>query len=145
MVIANGEGETMTDTLPGTPAGQPPSAASGNGGVGTTAPTISDAATAGVVESAPAGPTAGPPSVSAAASAATATWQTNVTVDATWATNEVRNAWMRVVNIGWKKIFNGSDASFIALTTLAAQARQTGHPINYREEADGMVHEIYLW
>jgi hypothetical protein len=52
---------------------------------------------------------------------------------------------MRVVNIGWKKIFNGGDASFIALTTLAAQARQTGRPINYREEADGMVHEIYLW
>jgi len=52
---------------------------------------------------------------------------------------------MHVVNIGWVKIFNGSHGAFTALNTLASQARQTGRPVTYRQESDGMVHEIYLW
>jgi hypothetical protein len=28
---------------------------------------------------------------------------------------------------------------------MASQARQTGRTVNFREEADGMVYEIYLW
>jgi hypothetical protein len=71
--------------------------------------------------------------------------QSGVTVDALWSINQIRNAWMHVVNIGWVKIFNGSDGAFTALNTLASQARQTGRPVTYRQEADGMVHEIYLW
>ena len=66
-------------------------------------------------------------------------------VDALFGVNEVRNAWIRVVNVGWKKIFNSTDGAYTALVTLAAQAKQTGRPISYREEVDGMVHEIYLW
>jgi len=75
----------------------------------------------------------------------TGTWQTGVTVDALWSINQVRNAFMRVVGVGWVKLYNGSDGAFTALTTLASQARQTGRPVNYRQEADGMAHEIYLW
>jgi len=52
---------------------------------------------------------------------------------------------MRVVGLGWKRLYNGRDGAFIALTILAAQARQVGRPVNFREEADGMVYEIYLW
>lgn len=76
---------------------------------------------------------------------ATGTWQTGVVVDALWSINQVRNAWMRVVAVGWVRLYNGSDGSFTALTTLAGQARQTGRPVSYRQEADGMAHEIYLW
>jgi hypothetical protein len=47
--------------------------------------------------------------------------------------------------VGWKKLYNGRDGAFSALVTLAAQARQTGRNVSCREEADGMIYEIYLW
>ncbi|MGW3037691.1 hypothetical protein ACWDCB_41665 [Streptomyces sp. NPDC001178] len=79
-----------------------------------------------------------------AATAITGTWTQNAIVDAMWSINQTRNAFLHVKGGAWKKIFNGSDWAFTALTTLASQARQTGRPISFREEADGLVHEIYL-
>lgn len=72
------------------------------------------------------------------------TWRSG-TVTALWAQIQLRNAWMHVASLGWRKIFNGRDGSFQALTYLASQARQGGRTIQFREEADGMVYEIYLW
>ena len=116
---------------------------------GSSAPTaISDEQIATLVaESGPlAGPTTRPPALSAeAAEAVTATWHGNVKIDALWSIDETRNAWVRVVGLGWRKIYNGRDGAFQALTTLASQARQTNRPVNLREEADGMIYEIYLW
>ena len=83
--------------------------------------------------------------VSAPPTAVTGTWTSNVIVDASWSINETRNAFFRVAGGAWKKVFNGSDAAFVALLTLATQAKQTGRPVSLREEADGLVHEIYLW
>jgi hypothetical protein len=95
-------------------------------------------------------PTQLPPGVAgaeavAAATAVTGTWQTGITVTALWSINEIRNAWFYSPNVGWRKLYNGKDGAFTALVTLAAQARQTNRQINFREEADGMVYEIYLW
>jgi hypothetical protein len=73
------------------------------------------------------------------------TWQNSRTVTALWSINETRNAFMHVHELGWRKLYNGRDGAFVALTALASQARQTGSPIAYREETDGMVYEIYLW
>lgn len=83
--------------------------------------------------------------VSAPPIAVTGTWTANVVVDAMWAANETRNVFFHTTANVWKKIFNGTDSAFTNLVALAAQARQTGHQISFREEADGMVHEIYLW
>ncbi len=77
--------------------------------------------------------------------AITGTWRSGATVTAMWSINEVRNAWFYTPGFGWRKIYNGRDGAFRALVTLAAHARQTGRPINFREEADGMVYEIYSW
>ena len=118
---------------------------------GGSAPTaVSDAQIAALVQEATplAGPTALPPTVAARTAegeAVTGTWQTNVKIDALWSIDETRNAWMRVVGVGWRKIYNGRDGAFEALTTLASQARQTNRPVSLREEADGMIYEIYLW
>jgi len=96
-------------------------------------------------------PTLTPPSVastgieSVSAGAVTGTWTSGVKVNALWAQYAARNAYMSVAGVGWVKIYNGSDGSFLNLTTLASQAKQTQSSINYRSEADGMVHEIYLW
>jgi hypothetical protein len=91
-------------------------------------------------------PTAGAGSTAVVtAGGATGTWTSGVQVNALWAQFATRNAYMSIPNIGWVKIFNGTDAAFLALTTLASQAKQTQSQIVYRTEADGMVHEIYLW
>jgi hypothetical protein len=118
--------------------------------VGTATPDVARTAPAETISDTTVSPLLAPPGTPGAqtllpAGAATGTWHAGATVDALFIVDEVRNAWARIVNIGWKKIFNGSDGSFTALITLASQARQTGKTITYREEADGMIHEIYLW
>lgn len=138
-----------TTTPPGQRSGGKNGAEEASAGAGTTAPTLSDSALAALVESTTSGPTLSPPVASAGATtgeaAATATWRTNVTIDALWSIDETRNAFMHVVGLGWRKVFNGRDGAFQALVMLASQARQTGRPCNLREEADGMIYEIYLW
>src|SRR5215468_3172938 len=112
----------------GMPTMAPPGTRGNGGGAGTSAPTIPDAATAGATEAAPLGPTMPPPSgavavaggettavaapaaltmaevMPAPAASITGTWQTGVTVDALWSINQVRNAFMRVVGVGWVKL-----------------------------------------
>jgi hypothetical protein len=94
-------------------------------------------------------PTQTPPgataTVSGSAGAVTGTWIANVMVDALWSANETRNGFFHTPAQGWQKIFNGSDSAYTNLTALAAQAHQSAHAISYRVEADGLVHEIYLW
>ena len=89
--------------------------------------------------------TTGAEAFAQSAGAVTGTWRSGVTVTALWSINEPRNAWMNVAGLGWRKLFNGRDGAFTALVALAGQARQTGRQFAFREEADGMVYEIYLW
>ncbi|RJK96379.1 hypothetical protein [Vallicoccus soli] len=139
---------TTTDTV-GVPTGIPPQASGLLHGAGTSAPTAvpDEEVEARVAAATPlAGPTALPPQVAAVEDqAVTATWRNGVTIDALWSIDETRNAWARIPGVGWRKVYNGRDGAFLALCTLAAQARQTGRTVNLREDADGMIHEIYLW
>lgn len=136
-------------TNSGTPTLSPPAADTGLDVElpGTTEPVaVSDAQIAALVtESTPvSGPTLRPPQADAT-DAATATWRNNVKIDAIWVIDETRNAWARVVGVGWRRLYNGRDGAFQALATLASQARQTNRTVNLREESDGMIYEIYLW
>jgi hypothetical protein len=81
----------------------------------------------------------------AAAGSAGTVWNNNQTVNALWSINQDRNSWFGAAGVGWQKLSTASDTGVIALTALAAHAYQTQHIINYRTEADGMVHEIYAW
>ena len=81
----------------------------------------------------------------AAVQAVSGTYQTNRYVDALWSIDETRNAWALIRGLGWRKLHHGNDGAFTGLVYLAGQARQTGRPITFREEADGMIYEIYLW
>jgi hypothetical protein len=139
--------KTTQDGL-GRPTQPPPEivtgAEAGNGGVTAPTRTAPSVAEAAVADSGPA--LDRPPTAAAAAGdqAVAATWLSGQ-VTALWSIDEVRNAWMLVAGVGWKKIYNGRDGAFQALVAIASQARQTGRSINFREEADGMVYEIYLW
>ena len=72
-------------------------------------------------------------------------WQRGKRVTAVWSKNENRNSWVAIVGVGWKKLSDASDSANIALTVLTSQALQTTANIDYREETDGMIHEIYVW
>ena len=92
-------------------------------------------------------PTLSPDDAGAGAEAqgGVAAWLNNKRVGALWGINQNRNSWVYITGVGWKKLANNSDTAVVALTMLAASAKHTQTNYNYREEADGMIHETYVW
>lgn len=96
-------------------------------------------------------PTEEPPSTlqasggAGAAGAAVTVWVNSQKVNALWTISENRNSWIGVAGVGWRKLANNSDSAVVALAILGAHAKQTQGQINYRQEADNMIHEIYAW
>src|SRR5688572_26297963 len=70
-------------------------------------------------------------------------WQTNKRVTALWGTNEPRNSWVQITGVGWKKLAPSTDSSTLALTLLASHGKLTQARVDYREESDGCIHELY--
>ena len=72
-------------------------------------------------------------------------WQSNKQVDALYSTYAARFSWMHVAGGPWRRFSPVSDSGVAALALLAAHARDRGRPVNFREEADQLVHEMYVW
>lgn len=72
-------------------------------------------------------------------------WNNSATINALWSINQDKNSWIGVAGIGWKKLSNASDSGIVSLTMLSSLAKQSGSTVYYREEDDGMVHEMYVW
>ncbi len=73
------------------------------------------------------------------------TWLNDKRITGLWSLNQNRNSWVYVNGIGWKKLANNSDSAIVALSMLSAHAREKDSAVNYREESDGMIREIYVW
>jgi hypothetical protein len=108
--------------------------------------------TSGAAVAAVSAPTAEPPASAGAGAAAAAAgaigasiWVNNKKINALWSINENRNSWVGVAGVGWVKLANNSDSAIVALTMLGANAKLTQGTVNYRTEADNMLHEIYVW
>jgi hypothetical protein len=71
-------------------------------------------------------------------------WQNNKKIAGLWTKAETRNSWLNVTDLGWKKIFNGSDTAIVAITIVAAQALEKQSPVNVLIENDQVI-EIYAW
>lgn len=100
------------------------------------------AGAAGVLEPEP---TLLPPAAAAGAAEAVGLWLSNKQIDATYATATARFSWMHVAGGAWRRFAPTSDSGVAALAMLAAHARDRGRPVSYREEADQLVHELYVW
>lgn len=74
-----------------------------------------------------------------------AAWLNNKKLNGLWSINQDHNSWIGVQGIGWKKLSDSSDSGIVALTMLSAHAFEKGSVVNYREESDGKVHEMYVW
>ena len=72
-------------------------------------------------------------------------WLNNKRITGLWTINQNRNSWVAVDGVGWKKLVNNSDSAIVALTVLGSHAREKNSVVNYREEADGMIREMYVW
>jgi len=83
--------------------------------------------------------------ISGGVAAGVGAWQNNKQVNALWTNNQDRNSWVGVVGVGWKKLAGPNETALSAMTMLVAHARATGSAINYRDEADTLIHEVYVW
>jgi hypothetical protein len=81
----------------------------------------------------------------AAAAGGVTVWQPNRTVNALWSINQNRNSWVGFAGAGWTKLANNSDSAIVAMTMLVSHALVTQTWVGYRTEADGMLHEMYVW
>jgi hypothetical protein len=102
---------------------------------------MAGAGTAGTLE---AEPTLQPP-VAAVTGDGIGLWVSNKQIDALYSTSTARFSWMHVAGGVWRRFSPASDSGVAALALLAAHARDRGRPVNYREEADQLVHEMYVW
>ena len=89
-------------------------------------------------------PSISPPEQAASSGGITA-WQGDKRISGLWSINQDRNAWVAITNIGWKKLATASASGLVALNLLGAHARQTNSRVDYRDEADDMIHEMYIW
>ena len=135
------------------PTELPPEVAGAGNGVGTaveaprdleelTSDLIGAAAGAGTLE---AEPTLQPSTAAGAAADGVGLWQSNKQVDALYSTYAARFSWMHVAGGPWRRFSPTSDSGVAALALLAAHARDRGRPVNFREEADQLIHEMYVW
>jgi hypothetical protein len=102
-----------------------------------------------------AAPTLSPPpgaeSIGTAAAAGAAqvggvtVWQPNRTVNALWSINQDKNSWVGFAGAGWMKLSTASSSGVVAMTMLASHAVITQTWVGVRTEADGMIHEMYVW
>jgi hypothetical protein len=90
-------------------------------------------------------PTLQPPTAAVTTGDGVGLWVTNKQIDALYSTYAARFSWMHVAGSVWRRFSPTSDSGVAALAMLAAHARDRGRPVNYREEADQLVHEIYVW
>lgn len=72
-------------------------------------------------------------------------WQNNKRVTGLWSINQNRNSWVHIDGVGWKKLINNSDSAIVALTMLGAHAHEKGSVVNYCDESDGMIYDMYVW
>jgi hypothetical protein len=141
----------MTEARPQTGPGESPEGV-GGGGAEVSMPkemppvsAVGGVSAEGLVPPAADGDTSPSLPAEAGVAAAITAWNSNMQITALWSMNQDRNSWVGVGGIGWKKLANNSSSAIVALTMLSAHAREKGSVVNYRDESDGMIHEMYVW
>lgn len=137
----------MTKAKPTKMAPEEPSASADSGEIGQSRPkepSAEDIAMSMMAERGPTAPSLSPPEGEKGMMGITA-WQNDKRVGMLWAINENRNSWVYINSVGWKKLANASDSGIVAMTILASHAKELQRRIDYRDEADGMIHEMYIW
>ncbi|MGJ8745634.1 hypothetical protein [Polaribacter sp.] len=71
-------------------------------------------------------------------------WHQNKKVTSLWAKDETRNSWAAISGMGWKKLNSSNNSSCVALSILAAHAKQYNRNTKINING-GQIKEIYVW
>ncbi|THU40824.1 hypothetical protein FAM09_01545 [Niastella caeni] len=71
-------------------------------------------------------------------------WHTNKKVVGVWTIAQTRNAWVNLTDLGWKKLYSGSDSSIVAFNILTTHALEKQTFVNVLIENDQII-EMYAW
>lgn len=72
-----------------------------------------------------------------------AVWLNDKRITGLWAINEVRNAWVHIAGIGWKKIIASNDTTFTLMLTQLVAAKAANRPVNLLLDG-GHITQIYV-
>lgn len=72
-------------------------------------------------------------------------WHGDKKITAMWSNSSAMNTFAAVSGLGWRKVANVNEASYLALVTLLSHAEQTGGTCRLRIEADNKIHEAYVF
>ena len=77
--------------------------------------------------------------------AGVAAWNNGKKITALWSINQNRNSWVHIDGVGWRRLANNSTAPSWQCRSSEPTLGEKATTVNYRDEADGMIHEIYVW
>ena len=71
-------------------------------------------------------------------------WYSNKKITALWTINQTRNSWAGISGLGWRKIATVNNSSTVALTMLAAHAKDRNRNVKLKIDNNRIV-ELYVW
>ncbi len=72
------------------------------------------------------------------------TWHNNKKVHGLWTKDQTRNSWASYTGLGWKKLNSSNNSSCVALSILAAHAKQYNKNTKIKIDG-GQIKEMYVW
>lgn len=93
-------------------------------------------------------PSMSPPddsSISEEEQAITGGWLTGKKVTAMWCSSSPNNAFAAIQGIGWRKIANVNNCSFLCLTMLLSHAEATNSTCNIYIDSKNQIRQVYVW
>ena len=73
-----------------------------------------------------------------------AAWHSDKTITGLWSSNNNRNVYVAIADVGWKKLADNSDSAVMALTIILSHAFQTNRKASLMEE-EGQIRQVYVW
>jgi len=84
-----------------------------------------------------------PPQVSGVQAVAAAGWSYNQAITHLFSYDTAVGVWVFVNNIGWKRLSPASESGATAMTVIATMATHDNLPVNYHEDAAGLIDQMY--
>ncbi|HEX8069718.1 MAG TPA: C1 family peptidase [Pyrinomonadaceae bacterium] len=70
-------------------------------------------------------------------------WINNKKVVGLWATDQTRNAWAYIQDIGWRRVAPDNDNVFFDMLTLLCTAKSSNRPVNVLQD-QGVLKQVYV-
>ncbi|SFA96612.1 hypothetical protein SAMN05421688_1936 [Poseidonocella pacifica] len=72
-------------------------------------------------------------------------WHNGKKITAMWANSASRNSYAAVAGLGWRKLSNANDSTYLSMVMMASHAEQTNSTVNLEISASNEITQIYVW